>query len=124
MFKISFSVATFSYFITTPAWSKDSLRWLLENSESSCCLEKFHRGLVKLVSQPRMTQLVELAAVVETFQLFQNEPFSIISDSLYVVGILNCIEHSFPKQVHNKNLFILFINHYILLSTLYGFVRG
>ncbi|NXA62694.1 POK18 protein, partial [Mohoua ochrocephala] len=58
---------------------------------------------------------VKLAASVETFQLLKNEPLNLISDSLYVISILNRIEHSFLKEVHNKNLFIL-------LSTLYDYV--
>lgn len=78
-------------------------------------MEKLHRRLGKLIFQPRSTQLVGLAATAEAFRLFQNEPFNLISDSLYVVGILNHIEQYFLKQVPNMDLFML-------LSTLYGFV--
>lgn len=65
--------------------------------------------------QPGLIELVELAATVVGFQLFENEPFNLISDSLYVVGILNHVKHFFPKQVDKKNLFTL-------LSTLHDYV--
>lgn len=98
----------FSDIVTAPVWSKDSSHKLFwENSESSYCLEKLHRGLGKLIFQPRPTQLVGLAAMVEAFQLFQNETFNLLSDSLYVVAILNCIEHDFSNQLLNKDLFML-----------------
>ncbi|NXA60610.1 POK10 protein, partial [Mohoua ochrocephala] len=50
---------------------------------------------------------VELAAVVEVFRLFSQEPISIVCDSLYVTGIVKRIEHSFIKEVSNKDLFVL-----------------
>lgn len=49
--------------------------------------------------QPGSTQPVKLAAVVEAFCLFSQEPINIVSDSLYVTEIVERIEHSFLKSV-------------------------
>ncbi|KFO55714.1 hypothetical protein N302_13856, partial [Corvus brachyrhynchos] len=48
-------------------------------------------------------QIVELAAVVRAFHLFQ-EPVNLITDSAYVANIIKRIEGSFLKEVDNKNL--------------------
>lgn len=61
--------------------------------------------------QPRSTQLVKLAAVVEAFHLFSQEPINLVSDSLYVMGIVERIERSFLKEVSNKSFCV--INHFI-----------
>ncbi|NXE43768.1 POK7 protein, partial [Ptilorrhoa leucosticta] len=61
---------------------------------------------------------VELAAVVEAFRLFSQEPINIVCDSLYVTGIVERTEHSFLKEVSNKDLFHL---HHPQ-TTLYNFL--
>lgn len=65
--------------------------------------------------QPGSTQLVKLAVVVEAFCLFSQELITTVCDSLYVTGIVKRIEHSFLKQVSNKELFVL-------LNTLHNFL--
>ncbi|KFO62893.1 hypothetical protein N302_11657, partial [Corvus brachyrhynchos] len=50
------------------------------------------------------TQVVELAAVVRAFQLFQ-EPFNLITDSAYVANIVKRIEGSVLKDVSNNALY-------------------
>ncbi|NXK95608.1 POK11 protein, partial [Formicarius rufipectus] len=53
-------------------------------------------------------QLVELSAVVRAFHLFEKEPFNLISDSAYVIGVVKRIEHSYLKYISNNLLFSLF----------------
>lgn len=65
--------------------------------------------------QPGSTQLVKLAAMVEAFRIFSQEPVNIVCDSLYVVRIIERIEHSFLKEVSNKDLFVLLITLYNFL---------
>ena len=48
-------------------------------------------------------QIVELAAVA--FQIFSEQKLNIITDSLYVTGIIPQIEGSFLKEVKNPALF-------------------
>ncbi|NXP58268.1 PO113 protein, partial [Chloropsis cyanopogon] len=64
---------------------------------------------------PGSTQLVELAAVVEAFCLFSREPINIVCDTLYVTGVIKRTEHSFLKEVSNKDLFVLLTTLYNLL---------
>lgn len=44
--------------------------------------------------------------MVEEFCLFSQELINTVSDSLYVTGIVKRIEHSFLKEVSNKELFV------------------
>ncbi|NXE43412.1 PO113 protein, partial [Ptilorrhoa leucosticta] len=67
------------------------------------------------------TQVVELAAVVRAFQLFQEplrqEPFDLITDSAYVANIVKRIEGSVLKDVSNDAL-------YRYLTCLYTIVQS
>lgn len=52
-------------------------------------------------------QLLELSAVVWTFVKWINEPINVVSDSLYVAGIVYRIEGARIKEVNNPRLFEL-----------------
>jgi len=50
-------------------------------------------------------QIVELAAAAQAFQIFSEQKLNIITDSLYVTGIIQQIEGSFLKEVNYPALF-------------------
>ncbi|NXN46693.1 POK6 protein, partial [Rhinoptilus africanus] len=52
-------------------------------------------------------QTLELAAVVWAFKEWINQELNIVSDSLYVVGIVTRIEDARIKELHNERLFEL-----------------
>ncbi|XP_014116969.1 PREDICTED: endogenous retrovirus group K member 18 Pol protein-like [Pseudopodoces humilis] len=54
-------------------------------------------------------QIIELAAVVRAFQLFQ-EPFNLITDLAYVANIVKRTEGSLLKEVDNENLYCYLIS--------------
>lgn len=49
-------------------------------------------------------QIVELAAVVREFEIFQ-QPFNLITDSSYVANIFKRLEGSLLREIDNENLF-------------------
>ncbi|TRZ06375.1 hypothetical protein HGM15179_020731, partial [Zosterops borbonicus] len=51
-------------------------------------------------------QVAELAAVVRAFERF-SEPFSLVTDSAYVAGVVSRAEHSVLQEVSNTALFQL-----------------
>ncbi|NWT04779.1 PO113 protein, partial [Mionectes macconnelli] len=63
------------------------------------------------------SQLVELSAVVRAFQLFHLQPLNIVSDSSYVVGIVQRIENSYLKHVTKPLLFTLLNQLYFLIHS-------
>ncbi|NXK70161.1 POK18 protein, partial [Sylvietta virens] len=50
------------------------------------------------------SQIAELAAVVQAFEKFKDEPFNLVSDSAYVTGISMRAEHALLKEVSNPRL--------------------
>ncbi|NXX15137.1 PO113 protein, partial [Podargus strigoides] len=54
-------------------------------------------------------QTLELAAVVWVFQQWKEDPINIVSDSLYVVGVVRRVERSVLKELHNPVLSELFL---------------
>ncbi|NWR89369.1 POK11 protein, partial [Furnarius figulus] len=52
-------------------------------------------------------QVAELSAICRAFQLFP-EPLNIVSDSLYVVGVVQRIERAYLKDISNETLARLF----------------
>lgn len=73
----------------------------------------------------RSTQVVELAAVARAFQIFAEQKLNIITDSLYVTGIIQQIEGSSLKEVNNPALFaqlrrsLDYVSHRTLPSLFY-----
>ena len=69
-------------------------------------------------------QVVELAAVARAFQIFSDQKLNIITDSLYVTGIIQRIEGSFLKEVNNPVLFVQLkrVLHYVSHRTLPYFI--
>lgn len=61
-------------------------------------------------------QIAELAAVVRAFEKFENQPFNLVTDSAYVAGIAMRAEHSFLREVSNKNLHCLLSKLIFLIS--------
>ncbi|NXX79720.1 PO113 protein, partial [Urocolius indicus] len=58
-----------------------------------------------LSAQPNDSlQTLELYAVVWTFMRWKDTPLNVVSDSLYVVGIVNRIEDSSLRDVKNDRL--------------------
>ncbi|NXF67775.1 POK19 protein, partial [Ciccaba nigrolineata] len=53
-------------------------------------------------------QTLELLAVVWAMTIF-NEPLNIVTDSMYVAGVVERIEDAEIKEVQNKRLYELFI---------------
>ncbi|RMB92373.1 hypothetical protein DUI87_31248 [Hirundo rustica rustica] len=49
-------------------------------------------------------QIVELAAVVRAFELFQ-QPFNLITDSAYVANVVKRLDGSLLREVDNENLY-------------------
>ncbi|RMC01090.1 hypothetical protein DUI87_22356 [Hirundo rustica rustica] len=81
-------------------------------------------------------QIVELAAVVRTFELFQ-QPFNLITDSAYVANVVKRLESSLLKEVDNEDLYSYllcmktllqnrkhkyFVSHIRAYSSLLGFL--
>ncbi|NXD74208.1 POK8 protein, partial [Eolophus roseicapillus] len=54
-------------------------------------------------------QTLELKAVVWVFQKWYNQPINVVSDSLYVVGVTQCLERAMVKQIKNKLLHALLL---------------
>ena len=52
-----------------------------------------------------ITSNEELAVVAQTFQIFSEQKLNIITDSLYVTGIIQWIEGSFLKEIKNPASF-------------------
>ncbi|NWH69195.1 POK19 protein, partial [Geococcyx californianus] len=63
--------------------------------------------LIQGLSQDSL-QTLELRAVIWALQTF-DEPLNIVTDSLYVVGVVARIESSAIKEIDNKWLFSLFV---------------
>ncbi|NWR81948.1 POK19 protein, partial [Centropus unirufus] len=52
-------------------------------------------------------QTLELSAVIWVFTNWNDVPINIVSDSLYVVGVVKRMESSMLREVSNKQLFEL-----------------
>jgi len=50
-------------------------------------------------------QIAELTAVARAFQIFAEQKLNMITDSLYITGIIQQIEGFFLKEVNNPVLF-------------------
>ncbi|KFQ38598.1 hypothetical protein N332_08731, partial [Mesitornis unicolor] len=61
-------------------------------------------------------QKIELQAVILAFQLWPSEPLNIVSDSLYVVGIVQQIERATLKFVNQEDLFRQFRTLWYLID--------
>ncbi|NWW90275.1 POK18 protein, partial [Rhynochetos jubatus] len=48
---------------------------------------------------------IELQAVIEAFKLWSEEPLNVVSDSLYVVGVVRRMERSVLKHVSQEDLY-------------------
>lgn len=53
-------------------------------------------------------QIVELTAVVHVFERW-SEPLNIVTDSVYVPGIVMQLEHSYLKETTNTQLFVFLL---------------
>ncbi|NXL68974.1 PO113 protein, partial [Chordeiles acutipennis] len=53
-------------------------------------------------------QTLELKAVVWAFTKWSTEPLNVVSDSLYVVGVVARLEQAILKEITNQTLFQLF----------------
>ncbi|NXY39553.1 PO113 protein, partial [Pomatorhinus ruficollis] len=54
-------------------------------------------------------QTLELKAVCWAFQTWDREPLNVVSDSLYVVGVVQRIEDALIRQTKNQRLGELFL---------------
>ncbi|NXY11267.1 POK7 protein, partial [Pteruthius melanotis] len=54
-------------------------------------------------------QVLELRAVIRVFEKWQDDPINIVSDSLYVVGVVEHMERSLLKEIQNRRLWQLFV---------------
>ncbi|NXH44354.1 POK11 protein, partial [Dicaeum eximium] len=61
-------------------------------------------------------QIIELAAVVRAFKMFNHTAINLITDSAYVAGVVDRAENSLLKQIDNPKLFDLLSQLVILLS--------
>ncbi|NXH57341.1 POK8 protein, partial [Rhabdornis inornatus] len=53
-------------------------------------------------------QVLELRAVIRVFEKGPNDPINIVSDSLYVVGVVECLERAILKEIQKQQLWQLF----------------
>ncbi|NWT92107.1 POK8 protein, partial [Urocynchramus pylzowi] len=54
-------------------------------------------------------QVLELCAVLRVFKKWPNDPINIVSDSLYVVGVVECMQQALLKEIQNQKLWQIFL---------------
>ncbi|NWY45242.1 POK6 protein, partial [Sylvia atricapilla] len=69
--------------------------------------KKWHQQILEAVPEDSL-QTLELSAVVWAVAHI-DEPLNVVSDSLYVVGVVSRIEDAINKEVQNKWLYELFL---------------
>ncbi|KAI1231325.1 hypothetical protein IHE44_0008268 [Lamprotornis superbus] len=52
--------------------------------------------------------VLELGIVIRVFEKWPNDPVNIVSDFLYVVGVVESMERVIPKEIQNQQLWQLF----------------
>ncbi|NWY42517.1 POK19 protein, partial [Sylvia atricapilla] len=69
--------------------------------------KEWHQQILEAVSEDSL-QTLELLAVVWAVAHI-DEPLNVVSDSLYVVGVVSRIEDATIKEVQNRRLYELFL---------------
>ena len=70
----------------------------------------------RVVQSSGSVQQVELQAVIEAFKLWEHTPLNVVSDSLYVVGVVQRIERAVLKHCKQQQLYHQFRMLWYLLN--------
>ena len=62
-------------------------------------------------------QVLELRAVITVFEKWPKDPVDIVSDSLYAVGVVECMERAILKEIQNQQLWKLLSQLWQLLNS-------
>ncbi|NWR08090.1 POK7 protein, partial [Paradoxornis webbianus] len=81
-----------------------------KNSKAGLTWQENGKWLSEVLEGPGDSlQVLELHAVIRVFEKWSNDPINIVSDSLYVVGVVEQMERALLKEVRNRWLWQLFL---------------
>ncbi|NWY40060.1 POK6 protein, partial [Sylvia atricapilla] len=81
-----------------------------KNSKAALTWQENKEWLSEILEGPGDSpHVLELHAVIRVFEKWPNDPINTVSDSLYVVGVVEGIERALLKEAQNRQLWQLFL---------------
>ncbi|NXI27251.1 POK7 protein, partial [Sterrhoptilus dennistouni] len=81
-----------------------------KNSKAGLTWQENSEWLSEVLEGPgESLQVLELCAVIRVFEKWPNDPINIVSDSLYIIGVVERMEWALLKEVQNRWLWQLFL---------------
>ncbi|TRZ07938.1 hypothetical protein HGM15179_019169 [Zosterops borbonicus] len=89
-----------------------------KNSKAGLTWQENGKWLSEVLERPGDSlQILELYAVIRVFEKWPNDPINIVSDSLYIIGVVERMEWALLKEVQNRWLWQLFLQVWQLLNS-------